>query len=418
MTISEYRWFNYSLNFTGFSLFDNWQKPDVDNQSYEINEAVNQFNSLFDKLCRNRLQKKHLVPISGGFDSRAILAALLDRVPADNIETISFGFPGQLDYEIGAMVSNTLGVKHHQFNLLDILIDWNDLVETARRSPTTFHFDALFNYLSRTLFTNDVYTIWSGFMGDPLAGSHLSNNESVTLEGTLQTFTTKQKKVEDVDEDRPNTLAFQQAMQSILTKSLLRPEDLVNFTLRQANCIAPIVLPIKSWSSWGAEVGNETTGAEVVAPFIDKAWAEYWLYAPLKSRLNQQLYMGMLNRIFPDVMKLPSKDSLGLSPKSKLRVYFKSKMVGAKKRLNLRFPCLSLTRDIRANYLDYAAIFRQRNDYKKVIEQAFEILAQNHILPESEAKKLWREHMNKESNHAEYFCLLIGLAANVEAKML
>lgn len=418
MTISEYFWFNYNVNPVGESLFEHWQQPVAGRVNYSTADAVVQFNLLFDKLCSTRLERKHLVPISGGFDSRAILAALLARVPAKNIETISFGFPGQLDYDIGALVSEALGVKHHQLNLVDINLNWPMLVETAARSPVTFHFDALFNYLSRTWFTNEDYTIWSGFMGDPLAGSHLSCAEIPTMEQTLQSFVVKQRKVKSLNTQQPDLSDYFATLQPLLTQHQLRPEDVVNFTLRQANCIAPIVLPVKSWQQWQAEVGCETTGAEVLAPFIDQHWAQYWLYAPVKKRLGQKLYIAMLQELFPAEMALPSKSSFGLPPEATKRIYIKSRLVAIKAKLNQRFSRLRLTKDIRENYVDYAAMFRKRTDYKDVLQQAFAVLATANILQVEQLDALWHRHMTGQENNAEHFCLLIGLAANIDAGTL
>ena len=399
-------------------MFENWQKPDTGSFSYNTAEAVAQFNMLFDKLCSNRSYRKHLVPISGGFDSRAILVALLARVPTQNIETISFGFPGQLDYEVGALVSKALGVKHHQLNLVNVKLNWSMLVETAKQSPATFHFDALFNHLSRTQFTNEDYTIWSGFMGDPLAGSHLSSTEIPTLEQTVQSFIVKQKKVKSLSWQKPNLSACETEMQPLLALHQLRPEDAVNFCIRQANCIAPIVLPIKCWQHWQAEVGCETTGAEVLAPFIDKNWARYWLYAPAEQRLGQPLYMAMLQKLFPTAMALPSKNSFGLPPTAIKRIYIKSKLIAIKAKLNQRFPRLRLTRDIRANYLDYTAMFRKREDYKEILNKAFTVLEKENFLSAEQLKNFQDQHNKADADHAELFCLLVGLAANIEAGTL
>lgn len=418
MTISEYCWFNYNVNPAGVSLFEHWQQPAAASFNYSTSDAVAQFNMLFDKLCSCRVVRKHLVPISGGFDSRAILAALLARVPAENIETISFGFPGQLDYDVGALVSKALGVKHHQLNLVDIKLTWPMLVETAKRSPATFHFDALFNHLSRIRFTNEDYTIWSGFMGDPLAGSHLSRAEMPTLAQTLQSFVVKQCKVKTLSGQAPELSEFQTLMQPLLSQHNLRPEDVVNFCLRQANCIAPIVLPVKCWLHWQAEVGFETTGAEVLAPFIDKDWALYWLYAPSEKRIGQKLYLAMLEQLFPVAMALPSKKSFGLAPAANELIYIKSKLVAIKSKLNQRFPRLRLTQDIRANYLDYAAMFRKRKDYQEILKKAITVLVSENIFPEELLHSLHRQHMTAQLNHAEFFCLLIGLAANIDADIL
>ena len=49
-----------------------------------------------------RQSKKHLVPISGGLDSRAILAGLLEFTSAENIFTYTFGTPSSFDMALMA----------------------------------------------------------------------------------------------------------------------------------------------------------------------------------------------------------------------------------------------------------------------------------------------------------------------------
>ncbi|WP_417535293.1 hypothetical protein [Methylophaga sp.] len=417
MDLTNYYWFNYCFeNSPTNNVFGAWRSPLDANNIYTASEAAKQFNILFDKLCFKRENNKHLVPISGGFDSRAILAALVERIPIENIETISFGFSGQLDYEIGEKVSKALGIKKHtKFNLLDVNIDWSLILKVANNSPTTFHFDALFNFLSRTLFSDDTYIIWSGFMGDPLAGSHLILNEEAGVDLVLQGFVNKQKKINTMKFEKPNLSECISWIKPLIEKHSLRTDDVVNFSFRQAHCVAPIVLPVKQWTKWQPEIGLEKNGAQVIAPFIDISWARYWLYAPVASRISQVLYMDMLEKLFPDAMALPSKMSLGLSPKASKKIYVKSRLVALKAKLNQKFPKLRLTRDIRANYLDYGYLFRKRSDYISVLKKAFDTLIEHNLMSNYEAVRLFTEHKNASKNHADYFCLIVGIAANIEA---
>ena len=59
----------------------------------------------------------HIVPLSGGLDSRAILAGLLDRGLKDQIIATTYGTPGTYDYDIGCRVAKKIGVKHKAFDL-------------------------------------------------------------------------------------------------------------------------------------------------------------------------------------------------------------------------------------------------------------------------------------------------------------
>ena len=77
--------------------------------------------------------QKHLVPISGGLDSRAILAVLVKFTEAKNIFTFTRGTPKTWDYEIGNLVAKGIGTNHTSFDLttntytIDELIDISNI---------------------------------------------------------------------------------------------------------------------------------------------------------------------------------------------------------------------------------------------------------------------------------------------------
>ncbi|WP_040506362.1 hypothetical protein [Gillisia limnaea] len=85
-----------------------------------ILQLPNSINSILNKLSESSLIKKggdildfvfdeelskcananHVIPISGGLDSRVILSSLLKRVDTSNIQLVTFGSPYTSDYEI------------------------------------------------------------------------------------------------------------------------------------------------------------------------------------------------------------------------------------------------------------------------------------------------------------------------------
>ena len=59
---------------------------------------------------QNIIGGMHIVPLSGGLDSRAILGGLLNAGLKKQITTVTFGTPGTLDYEIGSYVAKRIGL--------------------------------------------------------------------------------------------------------------------------------------------------------------------------------------------------------------------------------------------------------------------------------------------------------------------
>ena len=117
-------------------------------------------------------QREHVVPISGGIDSRAILAALLENTQAEDIHTFTFGEKGTYDYEIGNKIARTLGTKHKSFSLTDQTYTLDELITTSKRfdNQTLLFYHPCISKICNLYKNMDC---WSGYLGDPLAGSHL-----------------------------------------------------------------------------------------------------------------------------------------------------------------------------------------------------------------------------------------------------
>jgi hypothetical protein len=62
----------------------------------------------------------HVVPLTGGLDSRAVLALLIDGGVKDKVVTVTMGTPGTFDYEIGRRVARRAEVPHERIDLTQI----------------------------------------------------------------------------------------------------------------------------------------------------------------------------------------------------------------------------------------------------------------------------------------------------------
>ena len=128
-------------NYLYFGYIPPQEYPDWANEieqnthdNYSLQGTIKVFDDIFDKLVQIFPDRKHIIPLSGGWDSRAILGALLERVDKNMVETVTFGAPGQLDYEIGIKVAGWAGVNHKAINLKKNILNW-DKVESINNSP-------------------------------------------------------------------------------------------------------------------------------------------------------------------------------------------------------------------------------------------------------------------------------------------
>jgi hypothetical protein len=116
-------------------------------------------NSIFDKF---NYSGKHLVPLSGGLDSRYILIKILQRVSAEDIQCVTFGDSRSYDVRFASFICKKLGIKWN-------FIDSNILNRTDKRNielsvKNGRHLFYSFPYFTSTNFDN----IWNGVLGDYL----------------------------------------------------------------------------------------------------------------------------------------------------------------------------------------------------------------------------------------------------------
>jgi len=391
-----------------FEWLDKCSSSCADNE-YDVESLVFLFDEVFDKLFQETNFSNHLIPLSGGWDSRAILGAALDRVDRKEIQTISFGTKGQLDFDIGKHISMQLGIEHFALDLNTVKFDWDDLLLSVKRSPWTYVPDAYFNSIARKTFQNT--SVWVGFLGDPLAGSHLFDNYR-NFDATKTAFIQRQQKPQKNILLPPNYKVELGPLEQEKVKTTLHWDDFFDLTVRQANCIAPIVLPVKRWSSWEDHHIRQEFN-DVIAPFATKAWVSYWINAPRKLRNNQQLYLAMLRYKFPLLFKMPSKYYYGASAAGSQKYHlnkFKHRFLS---KIYRHFPQLGVKSNIMLNYLDFNEMFRKRKDYQEVLATASDFLEKNDICPWIDIKKMNVEHNRLKVDHGTNFLLLIGLAANL-----
>lgn len=408
--VNQYLWCGYLPP----SEFPAWLSdcitPAATGKEYSPREAAEWFDALFDALVEQASSGRHIIPLSGGWDSRAILGALLERIDSDMIATVTFGVPGQLDYDLGKMVADSTGIERHAIDLRSVEFTWEAVRRSVITSPWTYVPDGLFNSLCRNLVSSSSDTIWSGFLGDPLAGSHFSDLSMPHYE-QIVAFSSKQQRGK-THPLCPPSFSLTDALPLPETNIKTRYNDALDLGLRQACGIAPIVLPIDKWEQWGAVIGKERCGAQVIAPFADSTWAGYWLSAPREVRKGQKLYLEMLNLKFPELFSLPGKANYGTKWSHGVRSMVRKGSHFFRSQVQRRAPWLGIRSSLAANYLDYNEMFRNREDYQATLGAAFEYLKENHVVPWLDLDALWEEHMRRRRDHGDAFCVLLGLAAN------
>lgn len=380
---------------------------------FNLEQATSLFDTLMDELVTS-CRTPHIVPISGGWDSRLILAAVKERT--DDITAWTLGNPGQLDYDIGSRVADAANINHVRVPLETLRLNWNDLCDVAHRSPWTYLLDAFFNRKGNEeairQIGGSVGTIWSGFLGDPLTGGHFRDemaNEDQSL--ARKRFTESERRI-------PSYLRGENACNpypsySNPCSSIIYEREFLDLAVRQKVCIAPIVLG-GPWRGWNPKQGTYEAEWSVCAPFSDIRWASWWLHAPRIHHQDQTLYRQMSLERFPELFALPSKSSWGWPRDHRFPQFFTRLQQGVRNRLHRQFPWLPIRSGLTDNYLDLQKAFRRREDYRGVAFKAFRILKNRESVPWINLDMIWSEHDRGKKDNSKIIHILIGLAVNLE----
>lgn len=386
------------------------------NYSYTINEASRKWDELFDNaFSRTGNNEKIIIPLSGGWDSRAILGAALERVNVESIRTISFGAPGQLDYDIGRYISNKLSIKHHSLDLREIRLTYECLLESVKKSPWTYVPDAYFNQIARAYYTDEESSVWIGFLGDDFSGEHLAKIPT-SRDESIKRFIKKQRRARSYVLSS-NDYNPTDALASLNLDIQWEDDDILDFVIRQINCITPIVTPLKKWQNWDQSVIVERN-KKVVLPFLEKDWIQYWLRAPYELRVNRKLYLELLNSKYSSLLRLPTKKHFGASSNRELRYFYYKGLHRAKARIYRRFPRFGISSRATINYLDFNQMFRTRRDYKDTFNSAVQFLKSNSLVPWLDVDSMMQDHLSYKADYGDAFMVLIGFAANMDANVI
>lgn len=402
-TINSYLWFSYLPP----AQLPKWIGSCVDPNSkydYAVTSAAKQADSLFDNLLTNCTAKNHIVPLSGGWDSRLIFGSLVKRLDTSQISAVTFGVPGQLDYEIGALLAKRAGVKHYKLDLREIELTWQKIIESAKISPWNHVMDVLFHFtLHKTVPEGAV--LWSGFNGEVMTGSHLPPPE-ITDVDEVNHFAEWQNFSRRTDLVKPGFNAITSLPPAEKVQGLLL-YDVLDLGILEATCIAPILLQ-QPQDSWGAKINKKRF--QIIAPYIDPMWAGYWLQAPVSVRRNQKLYVELLNHLFPNLMEIPGKKNFRIKNSRGLRYIAMKSLV--KRAVKTVFPSIEMKSILKVKYLNENEMYRTRRDYQEVLDTAIDVLKQEKAVDWLNIENIRARHMKGEDNGI-VLNLLVGLAANI-----
>lgn len=339
------------------------------------------------------INKEHVVPLSGGLDSRAILAGLLEHTEAGNIRTYTFGIPGALDYEIGNYVAKKCGTKHIKFNLNNHVYrqdELEDISKRVRQQTILFHHCPVWD--ADKLYKGCV--VWSGFMGDPLAGSHLQTEPSKSLEEAKKIFIKKNRYVKSI-ELKKETTGFSDLINcELIDLNLLTLDEQLDFQNRQIKYIVPHVL---------------MEGYAYKTPFLYQPWIDFILSVDNKHRHKMALYKKILLRSFPKIFSYRTKTCKGLPLNPSRYQIFVEKVQNKIERftgIDAKYKYI--------NYMDFNRSIREKPDLKDIFISNITDLYKRDIIDWIDINKILKDHIENRGNYADALITLCSLEIHLK----
>lgn len=413
--INDYLFYGYAPNDIELEWLNLIEVTEAEEKlHYSSSEVAQVLDSCIDDLLPEQVSKC-VIPLSGGWDSRVLFGAAMERYDRSRLVAVSFGSPGLLDYDIGQSIAKKFAVPHFAVDLRKITFVWEELLASVLESPWTYVPDGYFNRFALSqVVESDQDIILTGFMGDPLTGGHPS--KATNRVESIKEFISSQRRERSIllseSEYDPRY-----ALPELPEGSAISDYDLLDFGIRQSSCIASIVTPQSRWQNWGGDMGyTKRNKAKVFAPFVHPKWASYWMRVPKRLKYRQRLYREMLAFKFPELANMPSEYSLGTS--SAVSYFLMKNSVRVRNLLGAMFPKSKLAYRGNLNYIDYAEAFRSREDYIHVLDKAIKYLSEFEIVPWLQLEKLKADHLNRAGNYENALLVLIGLALNLEAEQL
>lgn len=383
---------NLLLNFSG-----------IDKEKYKkfsFEEISKIGSNIFSKIISKNFKpnKKHMIPLSGGIDSRMILAALLEHTEAKNIHTYTFGEENTWDYDFGNLVAKKAGTKHISFPQNKHHYSMDELIETSKRidhQTIVFHHPPINEIVER--FSHCL--VWSGYIGDWFAGSHIPKIKSTNIIDAKRYIIKKQTQSKNfilsnykIDDFIP----LFECGDELIDKEKITYEEQIEAHNKLIKQSAPGIL---------------YNGFEYVLPFIDQDWVNFMLSQ--EDYFKNKLFRTIILTNYSALFKYPIKNDYGLTINAPY-IFKKAKKYYTKTKRKINYV-VHIFKDKQVNYLDFKNVIPKNKSLYNLLRELIFDLDKRNIIDWIEPKKIWELNMRKNFKYNEALLILASLEIHLKA---
>jgi asparagine synthetase B (glutamine-hydrolysing) len=276
---------------------------------------VKAVSTCFDKSCSNA------VMMSGGWDSRTLLAAVRSYLGSENLLAYYHGGKESLEGKIARDISQSLGVKFHYEPLSEALFDLDALKIGFSRTETVY-FPA-WHHAARVLSSSGVNCVSSGIFGEMLGGHY---GRTMFHRGARKIFTFL---IQGLGRDSSMASVFDALqIQQLGRPSLVRSEVLGNVEQLRKAMNDDIQYSLMRFIDRGVQSSDQLVEAfitehrasqhissqmlscrshlDVSIPFCDQEFFTLVSRIPITAKLHNALNRRMLHQYCPEVLRFPT----------------------------------------------------------------------------------------------------------------
>ena len=388
-----------------------WNLEFHDNLRYQSeDEYVEGFLHFMQQAVARQAPHEHPAGalLSGGLDSRMILAFLGREPSGTTLKAFTFGIPGCDDARLAKEVAEKAGFQHIFYELKpDYLAEVAEKgISLTDGQMSCVHMHALANLDAQA---NDVEIIYKGFLGDALMGGHL--NRQLWADYDLETSSRLifEKETGGFTPDEQEKLFTQD------TKNQIKTSAFESFKSILAQSNSTLLATRHSYFDYRQRQRRFTlNGVELVrsraivrTPFCDNDLVDFMLGVPPGLRLDRLIMFRALSEAFPNLAKIPYEGTgLPLIPCARdLRIRFERQLRWQLRSFGLRW----ISPPNKRPYADYAGWLR--TDLQTWMENI--LLNQDTLdrgyFQRAYVHSLVKEHTTGEADHSRKLGILISL---------